>query len=549
MKKSILLFVSIFLIAGSSFSQAKLVKDINPGSEKSHFVYTWMVSVNELLIFSADDGIHGQELWISDGTEDGTQLLKDINPGSEDSDTDPIVVHKGLLFFSADDGMTGDELWVTDGTTAGTYLVKDINPGSESSTNRTIGAVSMDDFILFTASEGESYHQLWRSDGTEPNTNWVADICDYCDLFNIPAEVMVELNGKAYFFSDQNLYESDGTELGTKVIFAQSNNPNFSFPEQLAKVNGLLYFRAGTFSDVGEEPWVSDGTTAGTKLLKDLNDNDDDSSYPEQFTYFDDYVYFLANEALYRTDGTEAGTEVFYDEKPCADDRGNTPDYLHTTDNYLFFVALDQTVLEAFLSATTGTMGDVVHLKRIGQSLGTILYKEDLHNILYFPGAKPPSRFNDELFSTDGTVENTVLAADINPSNFDSSDPEDFAVVDDKLYFFADDGDHGKELWEYRPPTVSFDHLRSEPVIKVWPSVWDQNTRHFQIQTSASLVRISLSDQHGKEVWQYRDAATHQVAGSNLFNVPIPAERSSGIYWLIIETKYGQIVTQPIVVQ
>jgi ELWxxDGT repeat protein len=40
------------------------------------------------------------------------------------------MVSNGTLYFIADDGVSGEELWKTDGTDAGTVLVKDINPGA-----------------------------------------------------------------------------------------------------------------------------------------------------------------------------------------------------------------------------------------------------------------------------------------------------------------------------------------------------------------------------------------------------------------------------------
>ena len=53
-----------------------LVKDTNPGSAGSD--PTNFVTVNDTLFFTANDGVHGNNLWRSDGTSAGTTLVKEI---------------------------------------------------------------------------------------------------------------------------------------------------------------------------------------------------------------------------------------------------------------------------------------------------------------------------------------------------------------------------------------------------------------------------------------------------------------------------------------
>ena len=110
-----------------------LVRDINPGSASSEA--DLLIELNGELLFYADDGVNGAELWKSDGTPAGTVLVKDINPSGGSapvwwSDEERIG---STVFFGANDGSTGEELWKTDGTPAGTVRVADINPGSGSS--------------------------------------------------------------------------------------------------------------------------------------------------------------------------------------------------------------------------------------------------------------------------------------------------------------------------------------------------------------------------------------------------------------------------------
>ena len=86
-----------------------------------------MTRLGKRLYFSADDGEHGYELWVTDGTRKGTKLLRDIREGGS-SNARVFTRFGKRLYFAADDGVHDFELWVTDGTKKGTKLFADINP-------------------------------------------------------------------------------------------------------------------------------------------------------------------------------------------------------------------------------------------------------------------------------------------------------------------------------------------------------------------------------------------------------------------------------------
>ena len=112
-------------------SGTKMVKDINTGSSDSSPAF--LTVLGNTLYFKADDGIHGSELWKSDGTEVGTVMVKDINSGSSASTIytggSSLVKFDNMLYFSATDGIHGMELWKSDGTASGTVMVEDYFPG------------------------------------------------------------------------------------------------------------------------------------------------------------------------------------------------------------------------------------------------------------------------------------------------------------------------------------------------------------------------------------------------------------------------------------
>lgn len=90
-----------------------------------------------LIVFNANNGTHGAELWVSDGTTAGTRILEDIRPGPGSSDPRHFAVTEdGRAFFSAHDGVHGRELWVTNGTRGAPIWLPTFGPGQRGQTRR-----------------------------------------------------------------------------------------------------------------------------------------------------------------------------------------------------------------------------------------------------------------------------------------------------------------------------------------------------------------------------------------------------------------------------
>jgi ELWxxDGT repeat protein len=147
---------------------------------RSFLVVAYLHSLGPRIVFVADDGTSGRELWASDGTPGGTVLLADVAPGPsngifEATGPDDLAVAGGRLYFPAGDATTGTELWSTDGTPGGTHMVADLQPGPESSAPRFFAPLP-DGSVAFAAySEGFGF-ELWRSDGTAAGTARVTDV-------------------------------------------------------------------------------------------------------------------------------------------------------------------------------------------------------------------------------------------------------------------------------------------------------------------------------------------------------------------------------------
>lgn len=459
-----------------------------------------LTDVNGILFFVVNDEINGIELWNSDGTEAGTVMVKDINPegGSNPSDLTNV---NGILFFTANDGANGRELWKSDGTEEGTVMVKDITTlGTETSKLQALTTVN--DMLYFIASAGTSSDALWMSDGTESGTFMVKDINpDGVSFFQQNPNLM-NVNGMLFFLANWGeLWKSDGTEEGTVKIMNMNVMAKSSFPSYLANINNILLFEAidGTETGSGSGLWRSDGTEAGTFLIKGLSIN----PYNYKFIHVNDTDFFVGGNEngyeLWKTDGTEAGTVMVKDINPGS--LGSGPADMISVNGILFFTADD------------GTNGRELW-RSDGTEAGTVMVKDIWQGMLFGSDPSHLININGIIFFTADYVANDVL----NIGKLWKSDgaeagtvpvAEDFSIdlysiirtgsvnINGTIFFISYDKENGVALWKSDGTSAGTAMVRV-----ILPSAFNFDWNAHIININDSLYFIVYGGADGTELWK-----------------------------------------------
>ena len=214
-------------------------------------------------------------------------------------------------------------------------MVKNLHPGVAGSTvpsNRDFYLLTNMDGTLYFVANGASTGggQLWKSDGTEPGTVSIKNDFVFLPLllsnaiFGFPTNpnlrhVFTNADGALYFSAWDTtandgfeLWKSDGTEAGTHMVKDIRPGPASAMPLMLTDVDGTLYFAVDDGSFNFRELWKSDGTEAGTVLVKDFGPGFSGGTL-NYLTNVSGTLFFTANDGvngqeLWKSDGTEAGT-------------------------------------------------------------------------------------------------------------------------------------------------------------------------------------------------------------------------------------------------
>jgi len=584
----------------------RLVKDLRPGPysgldwPSSIGVPAGFVEANGVLLFPADDGVHGLELWRTDGTAQGTFMLADIHPGAEGGlftrdGPDPrtlMWVHAvsgKAMYFLADDGVHGFELWRTDGTSEGTLLLQDIQPGTGSAFGSYhwygLDGATVGSTFYFGASNDASGRELWRTDGTSAGTGMVADLRPGPDsgaggaltaledglLFFSPSpygfgsdlwwtdgtaegtfplvgtfyfgpERVIRVGDVVYFQVSQYLYRTDGTYTGTFLLH-EFHGGSMTFEGDL---HGLLLMQADDGVH-GWEPWVSDGTPEGTVLLKDIRPGSTWAPL-QSVVWVGGDAYFLADDGVHglevwRSDGTPEGTRFVADVNPGPEGipwwsavpwQGGvlfrTTDGLYRIDaggeltrlsslpgwgeltvlgDRAFFASEDDVHGNEPWSSDgtpegTGILRDVEPLPRNEGSNPSFI------GSMTSPDGKPRALYAAwggtarGLWVTDGTPRGTeLLRDDLRLFEYNQRGP----TLGGRVYFPADDGIHGWELWRSDGTREG-----TAMVVDLLPGEWGAIVSHL-IAYRDRVYFLAEDLEHGVELWSSDGTAegTHLV--------------------------------------
>jgi len=465
------------------------------------------------IFFFASDGTNGKEPWVSDGTTSGTKMLKNIHTNTSDTDfglinSTFISADANKAFFVANDGTTGDELWVTDGTTEGTKFVKDINAGSQGSQIQVapsaMGTNMKDGKLYFFAINGAGGFTIngkepWVSDGTDAGTFMLKDINPGFNGSSELANVkhFVEYKGKMYFFSigtsliPGGLFETDGTQEGTKLVYSTTI---YRIDEFIVH-NDLLYF---THSN-GPSLYTTDGTTAGTKLLTTIPD--------AQLNNLGTCQMVVANNTLYlRVVSKTLGSELF---------KLNESNQLVN-------------VKDIWTGIQNGVSGNIYQDRKVLQ-----VYE----NKIWFLGSDGSAVGSMQVWNSDGT-SNGTLAVPITKGEGGwaggTGNNYNLFASSFGVFIIYTNPNTGPELYYYSSIKTSTNPFVTEAQLSVFPNPCKDNLRLNSAKTFASYLITNLAGQ----IVQENKINSNQIDVSYL---------KSGIYLLSLSDKDGILSTVKII--
>ena len=371
------------------------------------------------------------------------------------------------VVFTGRSARTSVEPWRSDGTKTGTRMLRDIAPGrvpdacasaagcgSQPAGSFPGSFVTVGDSAYFTAFDPKHGRELWRTDGTTNGTRLVADISPG-KKSGIQGSTLVVLDGEFYLAADdgrhgQELWRSDGTRAGTSMIRDVAPGRDSLNPRDLVAAGDLSSSPPTMVSTVGSYG----GPMAPRRARSSSATSDPDAlpRNPRTSIAAEDHLFFTARDAehgreLWRTDGTAEGTVLVSDIEP--GEEGSLLGDFAVLGDRLYFADWGTRGVEYQSDGTqVGTFpigSDQAGAPVLGRRASESAWTLQAGGRLFFPA--DDGTHGTELWTTDGTVGGTAIVADLRPGP-KGSEPAWLVAAEGYLYFIADDGEHGRQFWQ-----------------------------------------------------------------------------------------------------
>ena len=426
----------------------------------------------------------------------------------------------GNMYFVAQDTFGNEELWTSNGTQQGTSLVKDINPdgGSQIGNIMKVGGK-----LLFIASDNNNFDfDLFSSDGTAQGTEKIADINQSWND-GLSAQRAAKFGNTILFCTQTNLMSTDGTTGGTKSLLTLTNyNPSQGYCE----LNGNAYF---VLTDNLGKPqlWMTNGTAQGTQLALNLGDTTNNIITVDKLLAFNGKMYLVASitgqgSDLFAFDGNVNGTLTHID---LVQGGNSYPQAVNVVNNQLIFYASNMTGTNIYKMSTTDLAPQIVSsASTVNVSSGLSFYNNSVyflsdnaqqihwvdlsnfsHHVLnltnysiqnsifttsdflvgtggkIFFAAYDTTTHKQVFVESNGTTEGTfsIMPASSNtehPFNVLAGcgiiDVFDFKMWGNKVVVPANFNDAGRELWIYEPDGLvnAIQPVENETEIRLFPN-------------------------------------------------------------------------------
>ena len=469
-----------------------------------------LTNVNGQLFFTAQTAT-GRDVWTLDPTlTAGARMVKDLDSGYLEPDN--LKNGNGKLFFASTTATGGRELWQSDGSTAGTTLFKEFAPGVENGLAR-FGVVN--NTLYISANEGRGT-ALWKSDGTLPGTALLKDLAqaDTSGLTATDGLRGLTIAGKLYFVRELpgtglEVWRTDGSTAGTQLIkkIVSPTASAAATARSLTNVNDVLYFAAETAAS-GFALWRSDGTPAGTLPLKKF------SARPSGLVNVSGKLFFSGSQIdtgaeLWRSDGTEAGTALVKDIRPGT--RGSDPSLMVNVNGIVYFAA-DDGVHSNEVWRSNGTAAGTTLVIDTWPGGGSAIRGSSMRDFVNFNGqllflARDGSPgWPQQLYISDGTAAGTTALT----SGVNGAFISELVAVGNTLYFDGYSWSGKKELFK------SNGTPSGTVLVREIPSAHGSSPNQLT-NVNGQLYFTALSFAGGRELWKSNGTAASTQRVKDIF--------------------------------